>query len=156
MLDKAKNKGHLKGVMEHLIPGGITHIQYAGDTVIMVDGSIKSITTLKLILYCFEWLSGLKINFHKSEVFAFRVSQIEKEEMANSLNCVLGELPMKYLGIPVSDKHLNINAFTPITQKMLKRLDPWKGRFLTSGGHQILTNSCLTNIPMYCMGFYHL
>jgi hypothetical protein len=156
MLDKAKNKGHLKGVMEHLIPGGITHIQYAGDTVIMVDGSIKSITTLKLILYCFEWLSGLKINFHKSEVFAFGVSQIEKEEMANSLNCVLGKLPMKYLGIPVSDKHLNINAFTPITQKMLKRLDPWKGRFLTSGGHQILTNSCLTNIPMYCMGFYHL
>jgi hypothetical protein len=79
-------------------------------------------------------LSGLKINFHKSEVFVFGVSQKEKEEMENNLNCVLGELPMKYLGIPVSDNHLNINAFSPILQKMLKRLDPWKGRFLTSGG----------------------
>jgi hypothetical protein len=149
MLDKAKSRGHLKGVLDHLIPGGITHIQYANDTVIMVDVSPNSIRTLKLSLYCFEWLSSLKINFHKSEVFVFGVSQ-------NNLNCVLGELPMKYLGIPVSDNHLNINAFSPILQKMLKRLDPWKGRFLTSGGKQILTNSCLSNIPMYCMGFYSL
>ena len=39
---------------------------------------------------------------------------------------------------------------------MLKRLDPWKGKHLTSGGRQILTNSCLSSIPLYCMGFYWL
>lgn len=42
------------------------------------------------------------------------------------LNCNLGELPMKYLGIPVSDSHLAMGAFSPIIQKMGKRLDPWK------------------------------
>jgi hypothetical protein len=86
----------------------------------------------------------------------FGVQQEEKENMANKLNCVLGSLPMKYLGIPVSDKHLYMGAFDPVVQKMLKRLDPWKGKFLTSGGRQILTNSCLSNIPLYCMGFYWL
>ena len=123
LLDKAVKKEQLTGVLEDMVPRGISHIQYADDTVIMIDGSDKSIRNLKLILYCFEWLSGLKINFHKSEVFAFGVQQVEKEEMANKLNCVLGKLPMKYLGIPVSDSHLAMGAFDPLVQKMVKRLD---------------------------------
>jgi len=101
LLNKAVAKKHIKGVLEDLIPEGITHIQYADDTVIMLDGSENSIRNLKLILYCFEWLIGLKINFHKSEVFVFGAQQEEKERMANMLNCKLGELPLKYLGIPV-------------------------------------------------------
>lgn len=122
----------------------------------MIDGSDTSIRNLKLILYCFEWLSRLKINFHKSEVYVFGTNQAESYDMANK-NCVLGELPLKYLGIPVSDKHLNVERFSYITNKMLKRLDPWKGKHITSGGcRQILTNSCLSSIPMYCMSFYDL
>lgn len=39
---------------------------------------------------------------------------------------------------------------------MIKRLDPWKGKFITSGGELILTNTCLSNLPMYVMGFYML
>jgi hypothetical protein len=56
----------------------------------MTDGSDLSILNLKLILYCFEWMSGLKINFHKSEVYVFGVDQVEKERIANMLNCTLG------------------------------------------------------------------
>jgi hypothetical protein len=37
--------------------------------------------------------------------------------MANMLNCVLGELPMKYLGIPISDQHLAMGAFRFLSQK---------------------------------------
>lgn len=80
----------------------------------MIDGSERSITNLKLIFYYFEWLSGLKINYHKSEVYVFGVQQGDKELMANMLNCVLGELPLKYLGIPVCDKHLAMGAFDPM------------------------------------------
>lgn len=156
LLSKAINKGHLRGVLNNLLAGGISHIQYADDTVIMIDGSEQSIRTLKLNLYCFEWLTGLKINYHKSEVYVFWVKQEEKERLANMLNCVLGVMPMKYLGIPVSDKHLNISAFSFLPKKLHKRLDPWKGKFLTSGGRQILTNSCLSSIPLYCMGVYWL
>ena len=73
LLNKAVNRGHINGVLSELLPGGISHIQYADDTVIMIDGSDQSIRNLKLILYCFEWLTGLKINFHKSEVFVLGV-----------------------------------------------------------------------------------
>ena len=90
---------------------------------IMVDGSDKSILNLKLILYCFEWLSGLKINFHKSDVYAFGVDRQEKEKLANMLNCRLGDWPIKYLGIPISDSKLGVSAFSELLNKMRKRLD---------------------------------
>ena len=50
------------------------------DTVIMIDGSDTSVRNLKLILYCFEWLSGLKINFHKSDVFVLELSELSKRD----------------------------------------------------------------------------
>ena len=132
------------------------HIQYADDTVLMVDGSEQSVVNLKLILYCFEWLSGLKINFRKSDVYGFGMCREEMETQANMLNCKLGAWPMKYLGIPISVSKLGSASFLGLQQKMAKRLDPWKGKHLSSGGKLVLTNSCLSSLPIYTMGFYLL
>jgi hypothetical protein len=77
---------------------------------------------------------GLKINFHKSVVYVFWVSQQEKERLANMLNYNLGSWPMKYLGIPISDQRLGVAAFLVIKHKMRKKLDPRKGKCLSSGG----------------------
>jgi hypothetical protein len=80
----------------------------------------------------------------------------EEKEMANMLNCSLGSFSMKYLGISISDHNINSVISEPILEKMRKRLDPWKGKHLSAGGRLILTNSCLSSLPMYCMGFYLL
>ena len=85
MLQTTINKGHIKGVLTELIPRGISHIQYANDIVIMIEASNLSIRNLKRILYCFECLTGLKINFHKSEVYVFGVSQVEQENWVTCL-----------------------------------------------------------------------
>jgi len=72
------------------------------------------------------------------------------------LNCRLGEWPMKYLGLPLSKHRVGARSFVGIVDKMRKRLDPWKGRNLSLGGRLVLTNSCLSSLPMYTMGFYLL
>jgi hypothetical protein len=59
---------------------------------------------MKFILYCFEWLSGLKINYHKSEAYIFGMEEEEKVRIVNMLNCKLGELPMAYLEIPCNTR----------------------------------------------------
>lgn len=81
-------------MLEELILGGISHIQYV-DHFIVIGGSNRSLRNLKLIVYCFQWLTGLKIDFHKTEIFVFGVHQGEKEMMANTLNCNLGTLSLK-------------------------------------------------------------
>jgi hypothetical protein len=134
LMKRAASQGKIKGVISHLIPESITHIQYADDTILMVEGDDCSIIQLKFILYYFEWLSGLKINYHKSEAYIFRRERSEEIRIANMLNCRLGEMPMKYLGIPISVGKLGKVAFREVSEKVAKRIPPWKGKFMSSGG----------------------
>jgi hypothetical protein len=67
--------------------GGLTHLQYADDTVLMIQNNEESILNLKLIMYCFESLSGMKINYHKSEVLVFGGDDQFKQEVAAKFNC---------------------------------------------------------------------
>ena len=103
-LDKARKVGHLSGVVGHLIPGGgVTHPQYADDTMIMVEGSALDIVNLKFLLLYFEAMSGLKINFEKSEVIVLGYPAEEQQRITDNLNCRLASFPMTYLGMPLAD-----------------------------------------------------
>jgi hypothetical protein len=75
VLKKANGAGHIKGVISHLLPIGVTHLEYADDTMIMIENDDTRITNLKFILMCFELLFGLKINYHKSKVIVMGVSR---------------------------------------------------------------------------------
>jgi hypothetical protein len=43
-----------------------------------------------------------------------------------------------------------------VNAKIAKRVDPWQGRLMSSRCILILVNSCLSIIPTYIMGFYHV
>jgi hypothetical protein len=63
---------------------------------------------------------------------------------------------MTYLGIPISDRTLNLKDFKVMTQKMRKKLQPWKCKHLSYGGRLILTNSSLSSVPTYLIGMFQL
>jgi hypothetical protein len=155
-LDSAKKKGRILGVVPHLIKGGITHLQYANEMVILCQIEDESILNLKLLLYCFESMSGMKVNYHKSEVFVFRGDGAVKEEIVAELNYKLGAFPMVYLGIPIHHRKLRKQDLQVVNEKMGKRDESWQGMMMSSGGRPILVNACLSNIPNYVMGFYNL
>lgn len=69
ILESAKKAGVLEGLTPNLIEGGITHLQYADDTILFVKPSRQNIATLKFLMFCFEEMSGMKINYQKSKVF---------------------------------------------------------------------------------------
>jgi hypothetical protein len=90
----------------------------------MVEGNEQSITYMKFILYCFELLSGLRINYKKSEAYVFGMEEEEKVKITNMLNCRLGEMTLKYLGIPISDTKLGMDAFAGISEHVAKKVPP--------------------------------
>ena len=65
MLSAAKASGHTKSVVPQLVPGGITHLQYADDTLILIQNEELEIANLKFLLLYFEDMFGLKINSTK-------------------------------------------------------------------------------------------
>ena len=156
ILSRAALAGHITPVSSHLIPNGISHLQYADDTIILMELNDNSLTNLKFLLLCFEALSGLKINFSKSEVVVTGVSDEEAQRVAHLLNCSLGSYPLKYLGLPISPLKLLAKDFAPVVTKVGNRVLPWRGRYNTQAGKVALTNSCLSSLPMFLMGFYLL
>jgi hypothetical protein len=71
LVEWAKFDGQIEGVIPHLVDGGLSILQYADDTILFMDHDLEKARNLKLILVVFEQLLGLKINFHKSELFCF-------------------------------------------------------------------------------------
>jgi hypothetical protein len=143
-------------VVPHLIPGGITHLQYADDTVLLFQPDILSIASIKIMLICFEAMSGMKINFAKSQMFAIGMSEDEGVRIANIVNCHKADLPMTYLGLPCSDRTLLEADWDPTVLKVSSRCYPWEGKLMSSASRLMLINVCLSAIPTFAMGLFLL
>jgi hypothetical protein len=81
---------------------------------------------LKLLLYMFELMAGLKINFNKSEVMVLNDEDNWVEVYAGIFNCQIGSFPIKYLGVPLSPSRLHVIDWLPLEEKSKKRLAIWK------------------------------
>jgi hypothetical protein len=143
ILTRANEAGHIERVIPHLIPGGLTHLQYADDAIIMIKDNDTQIAKLKFLLMCFEDMSGLKLNFNKSEVIVMGRSPTRQQTIADYLNCKLGEFPFMYLGLPISDRKLSMDQWLFLVRKLAAKVEPWWDKFMSSGGRLILSNSCL-------------
>ena len=71
IINRAKADDQIRGVIPHLLDDGLSILHYADDTIIFFDHDLEQAKNLKLLLVAFEQLSGLKINFHKREIFCY-------------------------------------------------------------------------------------
>jgi hypothetical protein len=69
LISRAKLDEQFEGLIPHLVDGRLSILQYVDDTILFMDHDIDKACNMKLLLFAFEQASGLKINFHKSEVF---------------------------------------------------------------------------------------
>ena len=75
IIARAKQEGQVEGVIPHLVDDGLSILQYADDTIIFLSHDMEKARNMKYLLCVFEQLSGLKINFHKSEIFLLWTSK---------------------------------------------------------------------------------
>jgi hypothetical protein len=61
---------------------------------------------MKLVLYAFEQLSGLKINFYKNKMFCYGAAKTKQNEYAHIFWCDIGSFPFRYLEIPMHHRKL--------------------------------------------------
>ena len=156
MIARAKEAAQVEGVIPNLIHDGLSILQYADDTVIFMSHDVEKAVNMKLLLTTFEQLSGLKINFHKSEIFCFGKAKDHEEFYSQLFGCVIGKYPFRYLGLPMNTRKLNNKDWKVIEERIEKRLSGWKGKMLSVGGRMVLINSVLSSLPMFMMSFFEL
>lgn len=69
MFREAERRGIYSGFQLNSLDQGISHLQFADDTLIIGEKSDKNVCVIKAVLQLFELVSGLKVNFHKSLLF---------------------------------------------------------------------------------------
>ena len=97
----ASGNGNIKKVGSLPWPNDLVSLYYVDDSLLLVLGDAESLITLKLLLYSFEMMTGLRINFHK--LCVYNLSRCEEMGMraAFILNCNLETLPFTYLELPI-------------------------------------------------------
>jgi hypothetical protein len=133
--------GYKVGEEEEL---SISHLQFADDTLIIGKKSWSNIFAMKAVLHLFELSSGLKVNFNKSELIGINVQPSWLHDAANTLNCKVGNLPTKYLGLPIGCDLRKNRTWEPVINSLWKKLSSWKCRNLSilcpsSKSHQVLS-----------------
>ena len=94
----AQSNNLVVGLAPDLINNGVAILQYANDTVLCFEHYIDKALNMKLFLYMFDLMPGLKINFQKCEILCVRGDDEILKTYADIFNCQIGHFPMKYLG----------------------------------------------------------
>ncbi|XP_016206743.1 uncharacterized protein LOC107647138 [Arachis ipaensis] len=127
MLGEAVRNGRIAP----LLVGGdhieLSHLQFADNTVLFCSPEIATIVNYKRLFWCFELMSGLSINFDKSNLI--------------SVNCANPRL---------------VKTWKPIIDKVEQKLSLWKAKVLNKSGKLVLIKSILNSLPIYYLSLYKM
>jgi len=121
-----------------------------------MDNDLEKAKNMKLLLCAFEQLSGLKINFHKSELFCYRTTKPNQNEHVQIFGCDLRTFSFRYLGIPMHHRKLMNKDWKHVEERFQKRLNCWGSKMLSVGGRPVLINSVLSSLPMFMLSFFEV
>ena len=111
---------------------------------------------MKLLLYLYKLMSGLKINFSQSEIVTIHGDGALDLQYAELFNCQIGKFPIKYLGVPVSPSRLHVKDWEPLVEKNAKKLSAWKGVSMSIAGRTTMIFANLSSTFIYHMSIYML
>ena len=140
---KIRNDKDIKGICIDRFEYKIS--QYADDTTLLLDGSEKSLNKSLDTLAWFETVSGLKVNFDKTQVVWIGGKKYSTTTMCNRWKLKWGQSSFKLLGINFDvdiEKIGDIN-YTERLKKMENTIKQWKKRKITPIGKIAVVKSLL-------------
>ncbi|XP_072077796.1 uncharacterized protein [Arachis hypogaea] len=98
----------------------LSHLQFADDTILFCPSEEETIRNYKRLLRCFEMMSGLSINFDKSNLIPVNCEQSWAQQMCRLLGCKEAYLPVRYLGISLGANPRLVKTQKPVIDKVLQ------------------------------------
>jgi Reverse transcriptase (RNA-dependent DNA polymerase) len=97
-------------------------LQFADGTMIIMDAHPRTLQSTMTVLNSYAALTGLQINIAKSEFIPIAVPPTLHETIGRILGCPKGKFPLKYLGLPLSNKRLRKEDYMPVLKTIQDRL----------------------------------
>ena len=134
----------------------LSYLQFADDTIIFCEASMDEEKNIKNLLRCFELLSGLKTNLHKSSLSGVGIDETVLKEFADVLKCKVQNLLIKYLGLPLGASPRSCATWKAAIDNFKKKLTLWKSKFLSFEGRVTLIKFVLCSLPVYYLSIFKM
>ncbi|KAK1274699.1 hypothetical protein QJS04_geneDACA000778 [Acorus gramineus] len=134
MVKMAESEGWVVGLRAMVGGSRTSLVQYADDAILLCEVEERSIRGIKFVCWCFELVSGLKINYHESSMSGINVENNVLRRFAGILGCKIQPFPLRHLGLPLHLGRMPKAEWTLLIARLERRLEGWQSRFLSLGG----------------------
>ena len=131
----------------------ISHLMFADDVMIFFDGTANSLHGISECLDDFASWSGLHMNPSKTELFTSGLELSESAAIA-AYAFPVGQLPIRYLGLPLMSRKLKISEYSPLMLKLTARFQAWSAKALSFPGRlQLLKTVIFGTVNFWISAF---
>ncbi|XP_048635020.1 uncharacterized protein LOC125608631 [Brassica napus] len=123
---------------------------------VFVEGTKESIQGALAVFDIFAEWSGLMISIAKSTLYLAGVSETETNNILSNFPFAKGDLPVRYLGLPLMTKVMRKQDYFPLVEKIRGRISTWTTRFLSFGGRLQLIKAVIMSVVNFWSTVYLL
>lgn len=134
----------------------LTHLCFADDFMVFVEGTKESIEGVIAVFDEFVIWSGLRISLEKSTIYMAGIPDHTQRLILTNFPFAKGDLPVRYLGLPLMTKAMSKQDYLPLTEKIRSRISTWTSRFLSYAGRRQLIRSEIMSIMNFWASAYRL
>ncbi|CAN1136539.1 LINE-1 retrotransposable element ORF2 protein [Linum perenne] len=134
----------------------LKHLSFADDLLVFTKANVEAIEVIKSILNEFKEVSGLQFNPEKSKIYLARVDTDAVEDITVASGFCRGELPFRYLGVPLTTGKLRRVDCRALLDKITKRITDWRAKKLSYAGKIQLLNLVIHGILQFWMASFIL
>ncbi|XP_058751795.1 uncharacterized protein LOC131624891 [Vicia villosa] len=109
----------------------LTHISFADDVLMFSRGDIVSVQMVMKVMQTFSQSTGLVVNPRKCRIFFGGVDLDTKMRLKSVTTFQEGEMPFKYLGVPMTSRRLDLHHYMPLIDKIVGRITHWSSKLLS-------------------------
>ena len=134
----------------------ITHLCFADDLLIFSDGQRQSIDGILEVFKRFSEASGLHISMEKSTLYLAGLRNDAKQEVLSHFTFAAGDLPIRYLWLPLMTKQMTVHDYTPLIERIRTRISSWTACFLSFAGRLQLIASVIHRLTNFWISAFRL
>jgi len=153
LMEEKVRKKMINPIKEH--DNLTTHIIYVDDIIIFSKADELSAEAISDVFKKMKKWTGLELSCEKSSLYLGR-GVVNSTNIVTILNIDMKELPVRYLGIPLTSVNLKDRDCIHLIDRIKKRIEGWETKFLSLAGRIELIKSMIYPIVQFWMQCFRL
>lgn len=130
----------------------LTHYFFPNDAPFFLRASMENCLEMRSILNVYCMSSSQDVNLDKSRLyFTANASDDVKDGVSQCLGIADQSAPSIYPGLPANWEKSKVSALKFVIEKVRKKMQGWKQRFLSQAGREFFIKAIVNAVPTYAM-----